>query len=429
MDSNYEMQLIGLLINKPKLLDNCQILFGFTAPFRDPRLNQIFIHIQQIYDFNGIDKRELMKLGVEKKINLDFYGTIAASTGFEISINDYIQDVYNDAVKRQLEALGQTLVNCTQDGLTTAREYLRTCRATIDSIEKASCIKTGVSITEAIKEVKEKAEMLSQGDNKHYMKTGLLAIDKIIMGLTVKTMSIFAARPSVGKTAGAITIMSNMAKQGIATGFISVEMSEAEIVERLAQVRSDVSIYNFANQNMQESDKKKFFNHLDSFDGNPLIQIERTTNRSINNIRSMAITMKNNNPELKVIFIDYIQKLKGPDTRQDMRQQISEVSAIITDMATDLNVHIMALAQINREGDDLPKVKNLKETGNLEQDAHYIFLLHRDLTEQHKGSYDNDAVIGIAKNRGGRTGIANVKYNATTTRFYDDCHNYVNEEV
>ncbi len=427
MNDNYEIQLIGLLINKPKLLDSCQLLFGFPAPFRDPRLNQIFIHIQQIYDFNGIDKRELMKLGVEKNIPLEFYSSIIASSGFEISINDYIQDVYSDAVKRQLEALGQTIINCTKDDLTSATEYLRACRATIDGIEKASCMKTGVTITEAIKEVKEKAEMLSLGDNKHYMKTGILAIDKIIMGLTVKTMSIFAARPSVGKTAGAITIMSNMAKQGVATGFISVEMSEAEIVERLAQVRSDVSIYSFAKQNMQDTDKQKFFNHLDSFDNNSLVQIERTTNRSINNIRSMAITMKNNNPDLKVIFIDYIQKLKGPDTRQGLREQISEVSAIITDMATDLDLHIMALAQINRDGDDLPKVKNLKETGNLEQDAHYIFLLHRDLAAQHEGNYDTDASIGIAKNRGGRTGIANVKYNAVTTRFYDDGHSYAEE--
>ncbi len=424
MTANYEMQLIGLLINKPRLLDNCQLLFGFKAPFRDPRLNQIFTHIQQIYDFNGIDKRELMKLGVKNNIPLEFYSDIISKSGFDVSISDYVQSVYNDAVKRQLESLGQTLINCAKDDLTTAADYLRVCRTTIDGIEKASCINTGVSITEAINEVKEKAEMLSQGDNQHYMKTGILAIDKIIMGLTVKTMSIFAARPSVGKTAGAITIMSNMAQQGIACGFISVEMSEAEIIERLTQVRSDVSIYSFAHENMEQERKNHFFSHLESFEGNPLIQIERTTNRSINNIRSMAITMKNNNPELKVIFIDYIQKLKGPDTKQDMRHQISEVSAIITDMATDLKIHIMALAQINREGDDVPKVKNLKETGNLEQDAHYIFLLHRDLSAQHGGNYDNDAVIGIAKNRGGRTGSAIVKYNAVTTRFYDDCHQY-----
>lgn len=427
MDSNHEMQLIGLLINKPKLLDSCQLLFGFPAPFRDPRLNHIFIHIQQIYDFNGIDKRELMKLGVEKNIPIEFYSAIIAASGFEISINDYVQDVYDDAVKRQLEVLGHTIINCTKDDLTSATDYLRACRTVIDGIEKASCMKTGVTITEAIKEVKEKAEMLSNGDNKHYLKTGILAIDKVIMGLTVKTMSIFAARPSVGKTAGAITIMANMENQGIATGFISVEMSEAEIVERLAQVRSDVSIYSFAKKGMQQVHKDRFFNHLDTFDHNPLVQIERTTNRSINNIRSMAITMKNKNPDLKVIFIDYIQKLKGPDTKQGLREQVSEVSAIITDMATDLDLHIMALAQINRDGDDLPKVKNLKETGNLEQDAHYIFLLHRDLAAQHEGNYDTDASIGIAKNRGGRTGIANVKYNAVTTRFYDNEHDYVEE--
>ena len=121
------------------------------------------------------------------------------------------------------------------------------------------------------------------------------------------------------------------------------------------------------------------------------------------------------------------QAFLWPRRRCRVNRAFTAGVAFLTDMATDLNIHIMALAQINRDGDDLPKVKNLKETGNLEQDAHYIFLLHRDLTAQHGGNYDNDAVIGIAKNRGGRTGIANVKYNAVTTRFYDDNHSYAEE--
>ena len=129
--------------------------------------------------------------------------------------------------------------------------------------------------------------------------------------------------------------------------------------------------------------------------------------------------MKTKNPELKVVFVDYLQKIQA-DASQSKRDQVSDVSAILTDMATDLDVHVCALAQLNRDGDEAPKIKHLKESGAIEQDAHMIFLIHRDLRDQRRGNYQTDACIAVAKNRGGRTGDVEIKYDCRTTRFYDE---------
>ena len=433
MTTNHEVSLIGLLIKQPALMDSCQLLFNFPNPFSDAKLNKIFGHIQQLCDMsNRIDRRELMKLGGAQGIPADFYGEIAQNAGFEINMGQYVQDVYNGHVKQLLSTMGNKIINCVEDDLTDASEYLRICRETIEGIEKSSCVSTGVTIEDAIKEVKEKTEMLAAGDDKHYIKTGILAIDRLIVGLTTKTMSLFSARPSIGKTAGAITMMSNMMSNGIACGFISVEMSEAELIERLAQVRSSVSVYEFNHQNMGQNRKQSFYQHLEGFGDCPLIQIQRTTNRKIGNIRSIARNMKNNNPELKVIYIDYIQKVMGSDARQDKRIQVDEVSASFTDMATDLDVHVCALAQLSRAGEEAPRMSHLKESGSLEQDSSYIFLLHRDLEAQRNAGPDElkclDSQIMIAKNRGGRTGMADVAYNAITTKFYDNSGDYSQNE-
>lgn len=423
MQTNHEISLIGLLIKQPNLIDSCQLLFNFANPFSNPSLNKIFGHIQQLCDINGkVDRRELLKLGKAEGVDLDLYGELSKNAGFEIQLADYVNNVYERHTKGLLSNMAHRLVNCDKDDLNSVSEYLRICRETIEGIEKASSLTTGVTIADAIQEVKTKTEMLQKGDDKHYIKFGVLAIDRLIIGVTTKTMSILAARPSIGKTACGITAMSNMMANNIACGFISVEMSEAELIERLAQVRSDVSVYEF-NNGISQRDSQEFYRHLDGFGDCPLIQIQRTTNRRIGNIRNIARTMKNKNPELKVIFIDYIQKVMGSDSRQDMRTQVGEVSATLTDMATDLDVHVCALAQLSRAGEDVPKMSHLKESGRLEEDASYVFLIHRDLEEQRNSSGDElkelDTGILVAKNRGGRTGIANVKFNAITTRFYD----------
>ena len=435
MTTNHETALIGLLIKQPALMDSCQLLFNFANPFSDAKLNKIFGHIQQLCDMsNRIDRRELMKLGGAQGIPADFYGDIAQNAGFEINMGQYVQDVYNGHVKQLLSTMGNKIINCVNDDLNDASEYLRICRETIEGIEKASEITTGMTIEEAVEKVKEKTKRLQEGDKNHYMPTGIRGIDKVIIGFQTKQTSLIASRPSVGKTAKALTIMSNMTfDYNVACGLITVEMEEDSCLERMAQTRSNISIREFLNKDMAEDRKASFYHHLNSFKNNPLIQVQRTTKRGINNIRHMMRNMKNKNPDLKVIFIDYIQKLQGSDTRQDMRLQIKEISGVLTDAASDLDVHVCMMAQLSRGADDSPpQISHLQESSALEQDAWIVMLLHRDLAGQRNADSQEkknlDADVMIAKNRDGPTSVVQLKYNAITTKYFDGYTDYSQNE-
>jgi len=425
MNTNYA--LLGLLIKKPDLINDCQLINKFDNPFQEQVLNLVFANIKELYYQTGkVNRRELMKLGTKDNISTDFYPELIRQTGFEEHLKDYVGVIYESLVKTRLQVLSHEIGNCVVDEINTAEDYLNIVRRRLDEIDKNSQVTTGVTLPEAVKEVLNKAIRLNDGDQQDYIKTGILSLDKLICGLTTKTMSIIGARPSVGKSALGLTVMSNLTRSGMSCGFISVEMSEAECAERIIQMRSGVSIYDFAGNN-NNSTVTNFMNESERLKGCRLTQITRTTDRKLGNIRSIIRNMKNNNPALKVVFIDYLQKIQG-SSKLDRRSQVDEVSATLTDIATDLDIHVCALAQLNRDGDEFPKMKNLKESGGIEQDAHYVFLIHRDLAEQAEGNYNQDCILFIAKNRGGRTGKLDIKYNARTTQFYDNGNNWGNDD-
>lgn len=424
MNTNYA--LLGLLIKKPDLINDCQLINKFDNPFQEPVLNIIFSNIKELYYQSGkVDRRQLMKLGTKDNISTEFYPELIKQTGFEENLKDYVNVIYESLVKNRLQVLSHEIGNCTLDQINTAEDYLNIVRKHLDDIDKNSQVTTGVTLPEAVKEVLNKAIRLNEGDQQDYLKTGIQSLDRLICGLTTKTMSIIGARPSVGKSALGLTLMSNLTRCNISCGFVSVEMSEAECAERIIQMRSGISIYDFAKDN--NSTITRFMTESERLKGCQRTQITRTTDRKLGNIRSIIRNMKNNNPGLKVVFIDYLQKIMG-SSKLDRRSQVDEVSATLTDIATDLDIHVCALAQLNRDGDDFPKMKNLKESGGIEQDAHYVFLIHRDLGEQAGGNYDQDCILFVAKNRGGRTGKLDIKYNAKTTQFYDNGNNWGDDD-
>jgi replicative DNA helicase len=407
-------------MKSPEVLDHCGLIKNFENPFSTQNLNSIFHDCLKLYGETGkIDRRSLLVKGKEKNINQDIYLDLMKNSGFKENIHEYVNFTYSTFVKRRLSALGQLTINCWQDDIEGHQRYLNAVRMELEYIESNSSVLTGVTLPEAVKEVTERAIKISEDNQDIYYRTGIFALDRVMMGFTPKTMSVIGARPSVGKSALGLTIMSNMTANGLSCGFISVEMSEAECVERLIQVRSGVSIEDFRGE-LMANDFRRFTDEGSKIAKSDRIQIVRTTDRKISNIRAIARKMKNRDPNLKVIFIDYLQKIQGDGRHNDKRNEVGAVSAILTDMATDMNIHVCCLAQINRAGDERPRMSHLKESGDIEQDAHYIILIDRDINRQFNGEYKNDCDLIIAKNRGGRTGIAQVKYNCKTTRFYDD---------
>jgi replicative DNA helicase len=415
---NYETSFLGLIIKEPELLAQSQSVMNLEKPFITENFNDIFDDVKKLYSTTGkVDRRDLMKLGKDKNISPSLYTDLIKHGGFKESIHNYSAYIVDSAIKREIQKLSFTLVNCTTDETNTAQDFLGNIRKALEKIDKSLAIDCDVTLQMAVDEVIKKAVTLSDKTTaeNHYLKTGILALDRIINGFQPKTMSVIGARPSVGKSALGLTILNNLTLSGVHCAFISVEMSEAECVERIIQIRSNVSVDDFMND-INSNQFYQFSLECDKLKKCDKMHIVRTTNRNISNIRAICNKLLNKDNKIKVIFIDYLQKLKG-NPKTELREQIGDISATLTDMATDLNIHICALAQLNRDATESPKVKHLKESGNIEQDAHYIILIDRDTMQT---SDIHEACLIVAKNRGGRVGIAQVNYRPSTTEFFDE---------
>lgn len=435
MDFEYDFDktMLSYVSEHKDTIDDFPLL-ATEAPFADGNLN---IYLSCINDVISNDNNLPVfkaNMQVNKKFNeitglngRDFLEDIRKHS---LSVNLDGQSIYSHYVNkyklRKLALLGGSISSCdiTKDSSDAVISYVE---STIRQIDSFSVSESTMTNKEAVKAVNDKIEKIASGDNNVYFPTKIKDIDDIIIGLQKKTYNIIAARPSVGKTALGVAALSNMTAEGNVGGFLSIEMDTVEIMERLIQNRADVNIFDMALQRTCQADIQKYMAASQELANSDNIIIRDTTNRSISNIKSMIKKMKRDNPELEFVFVDYIQKIRSDNHKLsgDEVGQIKEASGMLTDLAKDLDIIIIGLAQLNRgEADKTPSMQGLKGASDLEQDAYIIMLIDRDLKAQREANDNNDDIteldadIIIAKNRGGKTGVAHCKYNAKTTAFY-----------
>ena len=304
---------------------------------------------------------------------------------------------------------------------------------------------TGISTDDISKEqaidiITEKWEKLFSNDYSDYIQTGIQTLDDIIIGFQKKTSNLICARPAVGKTALGLTFQDSFVQQGRKTGLISVEMTKDQLIERLAYINSEVPADTFTSGNdIDPTDSNLILSSLAGIRDNENYIIEATNNRTITNVARIARKMKRENPDLEVIIIDYIQKIEAVKNKGVKTYEIEEISGVLTDLAKKLDVVMIPLAQLNRateaNKEDLPQLSNLEGSSSLEKDAHTVLMIHRSFkggieastngstkqavwgTEEEQTLDNLHAVLLVAKNRSGKTGLAKTIYNARCTKF------------
>jgi replicative DNA helicase len=250
------------------------------------------------------------------------------------------------------------------------------------------------------------------------LPTGFVDLDEKTAGLQNSELVIVAARPSVGKTAFAVNIVRHIAvEDNKPVFFVSLEQSRIELAERLLCCQSRV-------------DSHKLRTHLNSDDMQKLIDaggllrnaklfIDDTPGQGMLRIAANARRLKLRH-HIKAVFVDYLQLIE-PDNRRDSRQeQVALISRRLKHLARELQIPVVALAQLNRSSEDRqgnkPRLADLRESGSIEQDADTVVLLHRpELYEpgQHEGTVE----LIIAKQRNGPTGEITLTYLKQFMRF------------
>ena len=256
------------------------------------------------------------------------------------------------------------------------------------------------------------------------LKTGFRDIDKKTAGLQKGDLIIVGARPAMGKTTFAKNLTYNIAninKKGVL--FFSMEMAANEIIERMISDVSGVNNWNIRTGNVSEDEFAKIGDAMAELNELP-IYIDDTSSMTIMELRNKARRAMHDH-DIGIVIVDYLQLISGSDRYAGNRvQEVTEISRGLKILARELNIPVVALAQLSRNvtGRDNPRpvLSDLRESGSIEQDADLVLFLHRpDYYKQNDDNYEPTHITEmiIAKHRHGEVGKIELYFHPELLRF------------
>jgi len=245
-------------------------------------------------------------------------------------------------------------------------------------------------------------------------------LDKICCGFQPSDFIILAGRPSMGKTSMGLCIGYNAAmKHDIPVAVFSLEMSKEQLVQRILCAEANVDQQRLRNGTLEEEDWLKLHETAGKLAKAP-IYIDDTPGISMRQLRAKARQLKAEKG-LGLIVIDYLQMLQGSRRSENRQQEISEISRSLKGLAKELQIPVLALAQLSRSVEQRPNkrpvMSDLRESGSLEQDADLVMFIYRDEYYNPESEKRGIAEIIIAKHRNGPVGSVELVFLKEYTKF------------
>jgi replicative DNA helicase len=255
--------------------------------------------------------------------------------------------------------------------------------------------------------------------------SGYDSLDRVTYGWQPSDLIILAARPSVGKTAFALNLARNAAlhpTKPTPVALFSLEMSSSQLVQRILSAESEIWLEKIARGKMEEHEMQQLYKKGIQRLSTAPIFIDDTAALNIFELRAKCRRLKSKH-NVGLIIIDYLQLMSGASENRNSNreQEISTISRNLKSLAKELQVPIIALSQLSREvekrkeGNKIPQLSDLRESGAIEQDADMVMFLYRpeyyDITSNEFGeSNKGETHVRIAKHRNGS--LENIKLKA-----------------
>ena len=245
--------------------------------------------------------------------------------------------------------------------------------------------------------------------------TGFAKLDTYTSGFQNSELIIIGARPSIGKTALALSMMQYIAvEKHISCGFFSLEMPYEAIGMRILAQEARVSMSKIRSGMLKREDISKIQNAAGRWFEAPLYVVD-TPNMRLIDLRAMARRMVTKH-DVKIIFIDYIGLITTDDTSKATYDQVAEISKSLKALARELQIPVVALSQVARDAEgEEPKLNQIRGSGAVEQDADVVMFLHRDRLKEETAA--QEAKIILAKQRNGATGDIKIMFIPSYSKF------------
>lgn len=345
---------------------------------------------------------------------------VSSSAHIEFHANILLQKF----IQRSLITMANQIIEEAFDDTTDVFKLLDSAEGKLFAISQGNVKKTAESaqdlVAKSIKRIKELSEKKEQFSG---VPSGFVGIDQITAGWQPTDLIVVAARPAMGKTAFTLKMARNIAiETGQGVGFFSLEMGSVQLITRLISAETGLSADKLRTGKLEPYEWEQLYAKVQKLEKAPLY-IDDNPELTVFDLRAKARRMVSQY-KVKIIIIDYLQLItaagsKGAGTRE---QEISTISRNLKALAKELNIPIIALAQLSRNVEQRntgvshkrPQLSDLRESGAIEQDADIVTFLYRpeyykiDNWDDEEGSpTKGQAEFIIAKHRNG--GLGNIR--------------------
>jgi len=434
-----EQAVLGALLIDSEVLDQVFPMLDYRAFYRESHA-VVFRSMKKLYVAGGkIDLltvvEQLRKDGqLEAVGGISFVAGLYAGVGSGVHAVEHAAIVLDKYILREAIRLSAAVTEKALDQEADPEDIIAALFTQVNDLQGILLSnQRGMTLTEAvnasIEDYFERKKLRSTGKTLG-VPTPLRAINRYTNGWQDSDLIILAARPSMGKTAFAVSSVIAAARHGKKCVLFSIEMTSKKIADRVILGQTLVDDAQYRSGSLLYQDEQKIENVTGEIE-NLSIVIDDSPRLTMPDIWGKLRILKNKG-QCDFVVIDYIGLIVPSRERgKNREQEVAEISASLKQMAKDLDVPVMVLSQLNRgvemRPDKRPKLADLRESGSLEQDADVVILLYRDEYYNPDGPIKGIGEANIAKNRNGNTGYVEFKYNESMTNIYD-VDNYPTQE-
>jgi len=400
--------------------------------FYDRRNAVIYRALNSIYQRKEAMDVTILKNEIEKEcaINsiggLEYLSEVIDSVVSASSVDSYIKIIREKAIRRSLIQTCEKIENDARDEAIETNDVVELAEKGIFAVSKQRKVGEFKSSAEVIKSTRDLLETLNKaGEDVTGVPTGFVDFDKLTSGLHAGELIIIAARPAMGKTAFALNIATYAAKMiKSAVAVFNLEMTAEQLMLRMISAEGAVEGNKLRTGKLNNQDWKKVNEAMSILADEPLF-IEDTSSNTIGEIRAKCRRLAASPNGLGLVVIDYLQLISGgPGYGANRQQEVSDISRSLKTMARELNVPVIALAQLSRgveqRENKRPIMSDLRESGSIEQDADIVAFLYRDDYYTKQAVNENNISLSeliIGKHRNGGTGTIELLFEKNISNF------------
>ncbi len=358
---------------------------------------------------------------------IEYLTDLSMTSASSANIDNYSRVVLEHSLKRQLIKVTSKITDDCFDLSTDALEQIDIAEGAIFDIAGKRLTRSFQPLSKLAKQAMEMIVALSEKDPDEHsigVPTGYNQLDDMLGGFQNSDLVILAARPSMGKTAFALSLARNVCLDaGVPVAVFSIEMAAIQLVVRLLSAEAKINAHDIRTGRLKDDMLPRIAQNIGILSEAPLY-IDDSASLTVMELRAKCRRLKVEH-NIGLIVVDYLQLLSGPKA-ESREREISVISRSLKQIAKELDVPVIALSQLNRSvesrSDKRPMLSDLRESGSIEQDADVVMFIHRpehyDITTFDDGTPTAGvAEIIIGKQRNGPVGSVKLHFVKNYARF------------